>query len=414
MKTYPILLIALILKFSVYSQSKSSETKRIKGGAAANTGQKLPVNPYEDTDKKALQLPDSLTGSTTDIANYIAANFQTDGEKVRAAFIWTASNIEYDAANMFAINFYEAKEEKISKPLRTRKGICENYAAVFNDICSKIGIKSFVIEGYTKQNGFADYLPHAWCSAFIDGSWYMFDPTWGSGYISGGKFYKKINNNYFKVNPETLIKSHMPFDYLWQFLNYPVTNQEFYEGNTEQNKTKPFFNFIDSIQAYEKQDSINQLISSAYRVEKNGVKNSLVFDRLQHLRLDIEIDRQNKAVNLYNSAVFDFNAGINNFNDFINYKNKQFTPKKTDPEIQNMIDIAVNKINEAKNKLVQISNPDANIANMIRQLTKSIEEVSSHVAEQQDWLKLYFSKNKLGRKSMFYDKVTLFGVPLNK
>jgi len=46
---------------------------------------------------------------------------------------------------MFAINFYEQKEEKISKPLKYRKGICENYAALFNDLCSKSGIKSFVI-----------------------------------------------------------------------------------------------------------------------------------------------------------------------------------------------------------------------------------------------------------------------------
>ncbi|HSN62015.1 MAG TPA: transglutaminase domain-containing protein [Ferruginibacter sp.] len=190
--------------------------------------QKVGVNPYANIDTKVLQLHDSLTRSTTDIANYITKSFKTDKEKTRAIFIWTASSIEYDAANMFAINFYETKEEKIAKPLRTRKGICENYAALFNDICNKVGIKSYVIEGYTKQNGFTDYIPHAWCAALVDSSWFMFDPTWGSGYINKGKFYKKINNDYYKVSPATLIKSHMPFDYLWQFLHYPITNQEFY------------------------------------------------------------------------------------------------------------------------------------------------------------------------------------------
>ncbi|MBK6963710.1 MAG: hypothetical protein IPH20_07095 [Bacteroidales bacterium] len=376
--------------------------------------QKSIVNEFAAIDKKALLLPDSLSKTTELIASYITSNFTTDKDKSRAIFIWVASNIQYDIDNMFAINFYEKKEDKISKPLKTRKGICENYASLFTDICLKSGLKSFVIEGYTKQNGFSDYLPHAWSAALIDTSWFLFDPTWGSGYMNNGKFYTKINNDYYLVSPSSLIKSHIPFDYLWQFLNYPVTNQEFLEGKTKQNADRPFFDFKDSIQVYEKQSHVDQLISSAVRVEKNGVKNSLVFDRLQHLKLEIENDRQNKTVNIYNSAVADYNDGINGFNDFINYRNKQFTPLKPDPEIQNMIDVADNKLKEAKIKLGQISNPNANTATMIRQLTKSIDDALNQVAEQQDWLKVYFSKGKSGRKSMFYErKVSWYGIPLN-
>ncbi len=374
--------------------------------------QKTTVNGFSTIDKKALQIPDSLTKTTDLIARYINSNFLTDNDKSRAIFIWVATNIQYDVDNMFAINFYEKKEEKIAKPLRTKKGICENYASLFTDICIKSSIKSFKIEGYTKQNGFADYIPHAWCVAFIDSSWFLFDPTWGSGYINGGKFFKKIDNDYFKVNPKKLIKSHIPFDYLWQFLNYPITNQEFYEGKTQQNKTKPYFSFKDSVQVFEKQNYIDQLTSSAYRVEKNGLKNSLVFDRLQHLKLTIENYKQTTTIDLYNSAVADYNEGINSLNDFIKYRNNHFTPKKTDPQIENMIDFADNKLKEAKNKLAQITNPDINTANLIRQLTKSIDDVSIQITEQQNWLKLYFSKSKTGRKSMFY-KVTWFGVPLN-
>ena len=336
--------------------------------------QKKTVNEYAVIDEKALQLPDSLTKSTDQIAAYVISNFVTDKDKSRAIFIWIASNIQYDIDNMFAINFYEKKEEKIAKPLRTRKGICENYASLFTDICTKSGIKSFVVEGYTKQNGFTDYIPHAWSAARIDSSWFLFDPTWGSGYVNGGKFFKKINNDYYMVSPSTLIKSHMPFDYLWQFLDYPITSQDFYEGKTQQNVTQPFFNFNDTLQFYEKQNYIDQLISSAYRVEKNGVRNSLIFDRLQHLKLEIENDRQTKTINLYNSSVVDYNDGINYLNEFINYRNNQFTPIKTDPEIQNMLDIVSNKLQEAKIKLGKISNPDINTLNMIRQLTKSIDD----------------------------------------
>ena len=76
-----------------------------------------------------------------------------------------------------------------------------------------------------------------------------------------------------------------------------------------------------------------------------------------------------------------------------------------------MLDTAGSKLKEAKNKLEQIYNADANTVNMIKQLTKSIDDVSTQLKEQQDWLKLYFKKSKIGRNFMFY-KVTWFGVPV--
>ena len=292
------------------------------------------VNEYAATDKKALAIPDSLTKTTDNIAVYIKTNFTKDIDKSRAIFIWIATNIQYDIDNIYTINFYEKKQEKIAKALKNRKGICENYAAVFNDVCLKVGIKSYVVEGYTMQSGFTDYLPHAWCAALIDGSWFLFDPTWGSGYISNAKFYRKINNDYFKAQPARLIKSHMPFDYLWQFLNYPVTNQEFYEGKIQQNKSKPFFNYVDSINVFEKQNHLAQLTDIARRIEKNGLKNSMLFDRLQHVKMEIEnikIETQNaeekEKVGFYNSATGYYNDGVNSLNEFIQYRNKEFAPK---------------------------------------------------------------------------------------
>ena len=213
-----------------------------------------------------------MTKTTDGIARYMKSNFKTVDDKARAIFIWVATNIQYDVENMFAIDFYEKQEDKIDKALKNRKGICENYAALFNDICLKSGIKSYVIEGYTKQNGFADYIPHAWCAALIDTSWFIYDPTWGSGYINNGKFYKKINNEYYKAYPFAIILTHMPFDYLWQFMNYTISNQEYYDNKIQKDKPKVFFNYKDSLKAYEKLNHIDQLKASARRIEKNGVK----------------------------------------------------------------------------------------------------------------------------------------------
>ena len=405
MKPIQLAIFLCLLSFPVFAQ-------------IAHTPPKSPV-PYSSIDKKALQLPDSLSSTTQQIASYITANFATDSDKARAIFIWVASNIQYDIDNMFAINFYEKKEEKIAKALRTKKGICENYAALFNDVCQKSGLSSYVIIGYTKQNGFADYIPHAWCAAQINGTWFLFDPTWGSGYASNGKFVKKINNAYYKVPPSRLIKSHIPFDPMWEFLNYPVTNQEFYEGKVQENRSKAYFSYSDSIAAYEKLSEVEKDAAAARRIEGNGIKNALVFNQLQNLKRSIEIynsekkvSNNNAKVDLYNSAVADYNEGANNFKDFIDYRNNQFKPTRPDAEIQAMFDAAYNKITAANNKLNQVKDPDPNIASMMITFHKSIDDAMTHLDEQKEWLAKYFSKSKFGRSSMF-TAYTWMGIPLN-
>jgi hypothetical protein len=377
------------------------------------------VNEYAKLDAKALQLPDSLMSGTDKIAGYINTHFSSTAERSRAIFIWVANNIQYDVDNMFAINFYEEPGEKIAKVLRTRKGICENYAALFTDICGKAGIPSYVVEGYTKQKGFVDYIPHAWCAARLDSGWFLFDPTWGSGYISNGKFVRKINNDYFKARPEVFIKDHIPFDYLWEFLYYPVTNQEFYEGRTAPDKSKAYFNYPDSIRAYEALDSSGQEMAAAVRVEAGGVRNSLIFDRLRHLKLEIEnhrrqeeVNRQNAAVYAYNSALAEYNAGVNQFNVFINYYNKQFKPERPDAGIRAMIDSADHSLRSARSGTGAIHATGAQIQTSITALNKAIEDALAQVTEREEWLTKYFSKGKGGRRSMF-SKYSFFGIPLN-
>lgn len=369
-------------------------------------------NEYSAIDKVMIQIPDSLTKTTQGIAGYVKMNFSKPNDQSRAIFIWIAKNIQYDIDNMFAINFYQKTNEIIDKVLSTRKGICMSYAELFNEIANKVGVKTYVISGYTKQNGFVDYIPHAWCASTIDSAWFLFDPTWGSGYMQNGKFVKQINNYYYKTKPEQIIKSHMPFDPLWQFLNYPITNQEFYEGKTQINNKKEFFNFVDTLQQFEKQSAIEQLISSSSRIEKNGVKNSLVFDRLQHNKREIEYYNNKKIVDNYNSAVNSFNSGINLLNVFIDYRNKQFTPKRPDAEIKQMVDTVDYLFNQTRLQLNTIKNPDSNLATSITQLNKSLNDTTVNLNDQKAFVDKYLKAGKLYRKTMF-TKYTWFGIPLN-
>ena len=120
--------------------------------------QEYDLSQYAATDKKTLEIPASLTKSTDLLAQYIKSNFNSDEFRVRAAYIWVTSNISYDTK--YSYNVHENRDEKIIRTLKSRKGICENYAALFSEICNKAAVKSYVIEGYTKNNSIINSQSH--------------------------------------------------------------------------------------------------------------------------------------------------------------------------------------------------------------------------------------------------------------
>ena len=206
----------------------------------------------------------------------------------------------------------------------------------------------------------------------------------------------------------------MPFDYLWQLVEYPITNQEFYDGKSSQNKAKSKFNFKEELATYNKQNEVEQLRSAAARVEKNGVKNALIYDQLKYLKIQAETTHQNNVVALFNTASSSYNDGIYGYNDFINYRNKQFKPQLADNAIQEMIDNAANNIKKARTILNEMPQADASTTVLIKQLRRAIDDADSNISEQQAWLITYFSKGKMLRKTMFFErKASLFGIPLN-
>jgi hypothetical protein len=367
---------------------------------------------YTDIDNKISKIPVELRNSTTGIAKFITDNFKTDTEKIRAVFYWTATNISYDMSNMLAPNQLETVQQKIENTLKSKKGVCIHYAEVFNDISNKIGIKCRVIEGYTKQNGKVDNLAHAWCAAKIENKWFVFDPTWGAGGITNGKFIKKLNNAYFKVEPSKIIASHMPFDYLWQFLNYPVTNGEFYGGKTQLDKTKKYFDFEKEIVLYYNISENDQLFESAGRIEKNGLKNALILEDYNIKKKQWNNLMQNANIEKLNTIVAELNEAVVLLNDFIMYRNKKFKPTFSDEVINKMIQTPREKLAKCQKDIFNLGMVGSENKSNLISIKKTIAEALIQADEHALFVKDYLSKSKLIRKTMF-SKVSWFGVPLN-
>lgn len=363
MKTLVIFLCILCLAFSAYTQG----------------------NDYQETDRMALNIPSSSTNSTADIAAYINDHFDTDDKKVRAIYIWVISHIKYSTDSMHRVILNEDREQLVTFALRRRKGVCENFAAIFDDICKKCGIRSFAVEGYTKQNSSVDRISHAWDIVFIDNKWSLYDPTWDAGQPG----FQPVNINYFKVSPSVFIQTHMPFDPMFQLLDYPLTYKEFNNGFVKQKSNTSYFNYADSLKEYEKEELLKRYTSAFLRIQNNGMPNNMIGAKLSQLRLEIELIYQVKDSVLYNDAIADYNYATNKFNNFIAYRNNQFKPGKTDAEVQSIFDDVEKRITAARSKLKEVNESKATLTLDTGDVEYALNTLSNHVKEQKAFLKNY-------------------------
>lgn len=348
-------------------------------------------NEYSNIDRIALAIPASQTNTTKDIADYIKANFDTDSKRIRAVYTWVTNNIKYDKDSIHRVILDEDNEERVTYALKRRRGVCENFAAIFTDICLKAEINCFTIEGYSRQDGSIDRSPHVWCAAFINNQWLLYDPTWDAGFITRGFFVSKAQTNFFQISPADFIHTHLPFDPLFQFLNYPVSYSEFYRGSKPINKSDSYFNYMDSIRAYNKSDSLSRYLSALSRIGNFDWPASKVDTKMKRVKLEIELIYQDRDMANYHSAIEDFNGGIDILNNFINYRNNQFQPVKTNAEVQRMFSSIAQKISSANQKLIKVNKSTATLTLNTGDIQKKIDDLESNVKVQEIFYKDYLS-----------------------
>ncbi|MEZ4779737.1 MAG: transglutaminase domain-containing protein [Flavobacteriaceae bacterium] len=179
---------------------------------------------YERVDA-TIQLYPKRFNAPEEFSKFLTRDFFTEEEKVRAIYTWLIENVRYDPEEYKKFNYSftnyrerNQKEEKtrakiIERTLKEGVAVCEGYAFVFEKMCQLQGIENYVVQGDIKTH-FEDIgrpftKRHGWNAAKIEGTWYLFDATWGAGkYI--GKFIKQPSYFFYKTAPEQLIKSHYP------------------------------------------------------------------------------------------------------------------------------------------------------------------------------------------------------------
>ena len=361
------------------------------------------LNEYEAIDKKMDAISSNSGTATTYISNYISKNFTTPDEKIRAAFYWIADNIRYDVESLNDPKKpYQTPQEKVSATLKSKKGVCMHYAEVFKDITTKLGIETILISGYTKTKGKIATLSHVWCASKLNETWYLFDPTWGAGYVDNDKFTKKLNNKYYKVEPKNLLSSHMPFDYLWQFSEYPITNQEFYDSKEEAADKSVKFDFMDEVAAYQKLSESDQAKASAERIEKNGIKNTLISGRLDYEKSRITYQKSKDNFAKIQTIIDDFKKANELFSAFIKYRNSKFIPLVSDEKLKSKIQVPYDLMVKCQNNLEEVNDVQGENKGNYNSLKTSIADAKKIFENQLNFVNDYLAKDKAEREKMFF------------
>ena len=138
-------------------------------------------------DDKSKTTPDSLT-NFKEIAYFLTDDLKTDTEKARALYIWIAHNITYDLSQMNSNQRYNSSQEIIDEVLTNRQGICQHYSELYLAMSKSVGLKSYLISGYTRDvfGNIAD-VSHAWNGVRIDSNFFLIDVTWAAGYELGSR-----------------------------------------------------------------------------------------------------------------------------------------------------------------------------------------------------------------------------------
>lgn len=172
-------------------------------------------------------------GDTEKLAEQIQKDFTTEYDKARAIYSWVALNIDYDAKRFFnpsAPKSFTSKDQteidreikkyrdnEIKKTFRSKKGVCEDFSRLYEQIGTLSGLNVKVINGDAKID-FNDigrkrlYSSHAWNVVEIDNKWILIDVTWGEGYLDykTKTAVKEFTPVYFDTDPKYFYAAHFP------------------------------------------------------------------------------------------------------------------------------------------------------------------------------------------------------------
>lgn len=228
---------------------------------------------YVAVDNRAKEVPHEFENNLARLVRYLIEPYKdNDVLKARVIYAWIVYHVEYDAFK-YDVILDNKKVRNKNKALRTgdafktRVGVCGDIADLFSRMAKLAGLKEELIHGYAGQNLTMDNFKeagHAWNAVYINKKWFFVDATWGMGgdymafenvrtvaehrkevrkkkrqknrEINASRF---VENKWFLVKPEDMIKTHFPRREKHQYLKHPIDMKKIFRENArkkERNK----------------------------------------------------------------------------------------------------------------------------------------------------------------------------------
>ena len=331
----------------------------------------------------AQRVPDSVTYSPDTFARYLQGTQAAPSDQLSVLYGWIKENIAYSKDSFMYFNWNAGSEDKVSATLRRRKGVCENFAALFADISGRLGFRSIVVHGYPALGNKTQDNSHSWVAIQQNQEWYLCDPTWDAQ--SGGE-------KYYMKQPAEFIQTHIPFDPLWQLMEKPL-NYDTRGGK---------FMFRDSVTAFLQLDSLEQIFAAERRITNSGFKNNMTVNWQRHNQMNVAIIAGEADMKSYNAAVAYLNSANKYFNAFVQYRNAQFNPVKPDEEIKAMLLPIDPLLRKAESSLKSMGKLRDNFQYDPGLLFERIANLEKKLYEQNLFLSTYIQTISTERVKLFY------------
>ena len=95
--------------------------------------------------------------------------YEPDEEKILAIYEWIISNCEYDYEADPLFQYFDVR-----KTLRTKQGLCFDFAHLFAAFCRSQNIPCYAVDGVSYKDSAAR---HTWNRVYFDGVWWNVDIT---------------------------------------------------------------------------------------------------------------------------------------------------------------------------------------------------------------------------------------------
>ena len=253
-----------------------------------------------------------------------------------AVYNWVTENVKYDVkmskemergVSQYKKGNYKNREEyrkaQLKRVIKKKKGVCQDYTLLFQEIITQLGYTSFRVAGVTKnkKGSVAKSLGHSWIAIKDHGKWKLYDPTWGAGYVNKKKkFVKRYSDEWYDVDPHVMMEQHFPYDPIWQFVANPLTFNEFKKNKPGQSNSSSDFESLRS--EFMKKNERDRCADELSRLELEKTKFKLITKRKDYLS-----NVANKSI--VNNILDSCRANSATFSEYINEgKNQRFTGKK--------------------------------------------------------------------------------------